>query len=253
MFAILFSAAVAAAAPVATETAEAHFARCAILAKRDPAAAKADAESWRDKGGGIAARQCLGLAFASAENWASAASTFEQAARDAELAQDDRAVALWVQAGNAALAGDEAVRARNAFDRGLRMKGMSDEMRGEIHLDRARAGVAANDLIGARGDLDAALKLVPRDPLAWLLSATLARRQKDMPTAFAAIREAARLAPDAAEVAYEGGNVAALSGNMDDARAAWARAVRLSPASNAGQAAAMALEQSKADAPPAAP
>src|SRR3546814_16537719 len=50
---------------------------------------------------------------------------------------------------------------------------------GEAHLDRARALVAAGALAAAREDIDAALADAADDPLAWLLSATLARRMHE--------------------------------------------------------------------------
>jgi len=132
--------------------------------------------------------------------------------------------------------------ARGYFDRALALPVLSDAMRGEAHLDRARAQVAVGDVVAARTDLDAALKLVPRDPLGWLLSATLARRQADLPRATKDIAEAAMLAPNEAPIAYEEGNIAALAGATDRARMAWQRAVTIAPESDAGQAAALALK-----------
>jgi tetratricopeptide (TPR) repeat protein len=190
----------------------------------------------------MAARQCLGIAQATLEQWPAAILTFETAAKEAQIVQDPMAVVLWMQAGNAALAGDEPARARTAFDRALALPGLSDEMKGEVHLDRARAGVAVNDLAGAKDDLTEAVRLVPRDALGWLLRANLARKMKDMPLAFSAIRQAASLSPNDPSIAYEAGNIAAASGNMDDAKAAWTRAAQLAPDSNAGQAAALALK-----------
>lgn len=227
-----------------------HAATCEALLKENPVKAEAEAIAWRTAGGGRLARQCLALALVAQEKWAPAADAFEQAGRDAELAHDPVAALLWLQAGNAALAGDEATRAIKAFDRALGLPGMSDEMKGEIHLDRARAGVAAGDPAGARTDLVAATTLVPRDPLGWLLTANLARKQKELPAALAAIREAAKLAPRDAAVAYEGGNIAAAGGQMDDAKAAWTRAAQLDPQSDAGQAAALALRGGDSPAKP---
>lgn len=224
-------------APVSTSVA------CTALVKSDPAAAEATAAKWRAAGGGIPARACLGMAQFAQDKAALAATTFEQAARDAQIADNREATILWMQAGNAALAADEPSRARVSFDRVLEMTGLSDEMRGEVFLDRARANAGANDLAAARVDLEQATKLVPRDPLGWLLSANLARKRNDMPAAFAAIREAARLAPGDASVAYEAGNIAAATGQMDDARAAWTRAAKADPESDAGQAAALALKE----------
>lgn len=259
---VLFAAAAAAAAtpvpapaamPAATATAAQpappsqaeHSERgrkCAALADRNPTAAIDEARAWGIAGGGMAARQCLGIAQSTLEQWPAAIATFENAAKDAQIAADPMAVVLWMQAGNAALAGNEPARARTAFDRALALPGLSDEMKGEVHLDRARAGVEVNDLPGAKVDLDAAVKLVPRDALGWLLRANLARRMKDMPLAFSSIRQAASLSPDDPSISYEAGNIAAASGNIDDAKAAWTRAAQMAPNSSAGQAAALALK-----------
>jgi tetratricopeptide (TPR) repeat protein len=252
MLSLLIAAAVAAAPPAAPPNQEAHSVRgrkCAALADSNPTAAIDEAQAWAAAGGGMAARQCLGIAQSTLEQWPAAAATFEGAAKDAQIATDPMAVVLWMQAGNAALAGDDPARARAAFDRALALPGLSDEMKGEVHLDRARAGVAVNDLPGAKGDLAEATRLVPRDALGWLLSANLARRMKDLPLAFSAIRQAAALSPDDPSIAYEAGNIAAASGNMADAKAAWTRAATAAPDSNAGKAATLALKGGEAASP----
>ncbi|MDB5684163.1 MAG: hypothetical protein JWM75_1861 [Sphingomonas bacterium] len=242
MIPILLFALVQAAPPVAVKSPLANrFDDCAALAKTDPAKAAAQAEAWRLAGGGLHARECLGIAFAAQERWAPAELAFEQAAKEAEIQRDGRAAALWVQAGNAALAGDDPSKARQAFDRALALPVMSDPMRGETYLDRGRAAVELNDMAGARKDIDAALKLVAADPLAWLLSATLARRQKDADRAAADIAHAIRLAPDEPGVIFESGNIAALRGDHEAARAAWARAAEKDPEGPAGKAAMAAL------------
>jgi tetratricopeptide (TPR) repeat protein len=230
------------AAAVAASPEEARFAACAKLAASDPVKAASEAEAWRVANGGLLARQCLGLAYAAQGRWAPAAIAFEQAARDAEIRRDGRAAILWVQAGNASLAGDDPGKAKMSFDRALALPVMSDAMRGEAHVDRARAGVASGDLTAARVDLDKAIGLVPADPMVWLLSANLALRMKDLPKAKTHITEAVRLAPGEAAVAYEAGNVAAASGDQAAALVAWKRAAAADPESPAGQAAALALE-----------
>lgn len=222
---------------------------CAALKQDDPVKAIAEAEASRDRGGGIAAWQCLGLAYVTAERWAPAAAAFEQAAKTAELQNDARAANLWVQSGNAALAGDDAVKAKAAFDRALALPIRSEPLKGEALMDRARASVAANDPAAARADLDAALKLVPGDPMGWLLSATLARRQQQLDRASADIREALRLAPDASAIAYEQGNIAFDQGDRDLARGAWQRAIDLDKRGDqAGQAARMAIAKLETEA-----
>jgi tetratricopeptide (TPR) repeat protein len=235
-----------AATPAATpapapSTEQLRFERCAALAETSPAAAIDEAGTWRLRGGGALARQCEGLAFVTQKRWEPAVIAFEAAARLADRAADGRAATLWVQAGNAALAGGNAEKARAMLDSAIARATLSGEALGEAHLDRARARAALGDLKGARGDLDQTAKLVPADPLGWLLSATLARKMNDLPRARADIAEAARRAPDDPSVALEAGNIAVLSGNDAAARIAWAAAVKLQPDGPVGKAAADSL------------
>lgn len=215
------------------------FQACLDTAIDSPDAGIAAANDWRLKGGGFYARHCLGFAYARAERWAPAMVAFQQAAEEAERAGAmPQSAQLWAQAGNAALAGGEAAKARDHFDAAL-ARGLPDGLvKGEVHLDRARALVALDDLAGARDSIDAALDQAPRDPLGWLLSATLARRTGEMALAQAHIARAVQLSPDDAAVALEEGNIAILTDHEDIARAAWQRAVRLAPASAEGRAAA---------------
>lgn len=197
------------------------------------------AQQWRIEGGSFYARNCMGFAYARAERWAPAIVAFEQGAdeaeRNGEMVQSGR---LWAQAGNAALAAGDAAKARDDFDAAL-ARGLPDGVeKGEVHLDRARALVALNDAQAARESLDIALEQVPQDPLAWLLSATLARRSGEMKLAQAQIARAVQLSPDDASVALEEGNIAILTDHEDVARSAWQRAVKLAADAPAGKAAA---------------
>lgn len=222
---------------------EARFETCAMLVASDPEKAVDQANAWRIAGGGVPARQCLAMAYAQQGRWTPAAVAFEQAARDSEMAQDGRAARLWVQAGNARLAAGEAQAARSAFGTALASGTLEGPLKGEAHLDRARACVALGDLAAARTDLDAALALVPEDPLAWLLSATLARRTNDLERAQKDIAEATKRSPDDASVALEAGNIAIRVGSPDAARVAWQGAIANQPGSDAAKAAADALKQ----------
>lgn len=234
--------AVAAAAP-ASPPVQTQFAECVALVDKDPAKAIDFATGWRLKGGDLDARQCLGLAFAAQQRWAAAAVTFEQAAQEAEKQHEPRSGQLWTQSGNASLAGGDFAKARQAFDAALAGGQLKGPDEGEAHLDRARTCVAMKDSKAARADLDAAIKLVPEDALAWLLSATLARRDGDLARAATDIGEAAKRSPDDASVALEAGNIAALSGADAAARTAWEAAVKASPESPVGKAAAASLKQ----------
>lgn len=220
------------------------FQACLDQAIDAPDQAIAFAQKWRLEGGSFYARHCMGFAYARAERWAPAIVAFEQAAEEAErngdMAQSAR---LWAQAGNAALAGGDPAKARTSFDAAL-ARGLPDGIeKGEVHLDRARALVALNDMQGARESLDVATVQAAQDPLAWLLSATLARRTGELKLAQAHIARAVQLSPDDASVALEEGNVAILTNHEDVARAAWDRAVKIAPASPAGKAAADSLSR----------
>lgn len=248
---ILALAAVAAQSEPA-DTSTARFRACTALIKQSPDKAIATADAWRLKGGGLEARQCLGLAYVAAERWAPAAAAFEQAAREAETRKQASSADFWVQSGNAWLAGGQAAKAIKAFDAALATSSLQAELRGETHFDRARAGVALGDLTGARADLDKGLALVPGDPLGWYLSAALARRQGDLPRARADIAKAVERAPNEARILLEAGNIAGLSGDLAAARSFYARAAQTDPAGEAGRAAAAALAANAAEPTPAA-
>lgn len=242
MIALLLLVAAPAAAP-APSVEQQRFEACAALAETDPARAIEQAGTWRLSGGGAAARHCEALAFVAQKRWLPAATAFEAAARDADNKADGRAGNLWVQAGNAALAAGDPVRARTAFDAALVRGQAAGADLGEIYLDRSRARFGAGDKKGAREDIDTALKLVPADPLAWLLSATLARQSGDLERAATDIAEAQTRSPDDSQVALEAGNIAILSGAEGAARIAWQAAVKNAPDSPAGKAAADALSR----------
>jgi tetratricopeptide (TPR) repeat protein len=232
--------------------AEARHRACIDLAAQDPAGAHAEAVQWRASGGGVLAQQCDGVAYAAEERWRLAADAFEAAARAAELAKDARAAQLWAQAGNARLADGEPDRARLALTAALAAGSLAGLSRGEAQLDLARAAVALGDLPAARTALDQAVVDAADDPLAWLLSATLARRQGDLSRARLDIAQALARSADDASVQLEAGNIAAAAGNEAGARSAWAEAARLAPDAPAGRSAAAALAQFGAGATPAA-
>jgi len=230
------------------------FQQCLDLAIEDPAAGVRFAQAWSVDGGSFPAGQCRGFAEARAEHWDVAAGAFEAAANEAQKAGSPvDSARLFAQAGNAALAGGEGEKARGYFDAALG-HGLPDGLeKGEIYLDRARTLVAMGDMKGARTDIDLALKQAPDDPLGWLLSATLARRQQDLARARADIAEAKKRAPDDASIALEDGNIAILSDDEAGAKAAWQRVVTLSPQSDQAKAARESLAQLEGETPAAAP
>jgi tetratricopeptide (TPR) repeat protein len=222
--------------------AEARFVTCSAMVRVDAQRAVDAANAWRMEGGGLHARQCLGLAYVAQQRWAEAAAVYEEAARDADIVQDDRRADLWVQAGNAWLAGAEPTRAILALDSALATTDLTDELRGEVHIDRARAMAALDNPAGARTDLDRALALVPADPFGWYLSAALARRQGDLVRARADIARAMELAPDNPDIALLGGTIAGLAGDMTEAERLYRRVAEGAPDTAAGRSARESLE-----------
>ena len=229
------------AAPEMPPEVAARYQTCTGLIRSNPERAIEMASAWRVEGGGGYARQCLGLAYVALERWEPAATTYEQAARDAESANDPRRADFWVQAGNAWLAGGEPTRAVLAFDAALAPPNLTDALRGEVHLDRARAMVALDNLPTARTDIDRALQLVASDPFAWYLSAALARRQQDLARAQTDIQRALGLAPDSPDITLLAGTIAGQLGNMEQAEQLYRRVAEGAPNTEAGRAAQASL------------
>ncbi|HEX8579245.1 MAG TPA: hypothetical protein VF655_06580 [Allosphingosinicella sp.] len=238
---ILFALAAVAAQSGPTDDTEARYRACTALVRTAPDKAIASADAWRLQGGGLDARQCLGLAYAAALRWAPAATAFEQAAREAETKKDGRSADFWTQSGNAWLAGGEHAKAIAAFDAALATSALQGELRGEVHVDRARAAAGMGNMAAARADLDKAVSLVPVDPMAWYLSAAVARREGNLQRASTEIAKALELAPREASILLEAGNITGMLGDLPAAKALYARAAQSDPESPAGRAAAAAL------------
>lgn len=233
----------AAPAPAARPPAEGEtrLRQCAALVRSNPAEALDSANQWLAAQGGLPARQCLGLAYVALQRWAPAATVYEAAAREAAAAADPARADFWVQAGNAWLAAGEAAKALAAFDAALATPALSDQLRGEVHLDRARAQAAAGQTAPARQDIDRALQLVPADPFAWYLSAALARRENNLARAGTDIARAVELAPADPDIGLLAGTIAGLSGHMDEAERRYRAVVAAAPDSDAGREAAASL------------
>ena len=235
-----------------------RFDRCHDLATEDPVSGMVEAQRWLIEGGGYVARQCLGFAQSKGGLYDAATESFVRAAGDAEVARDWRAANLWAQAGNAALAAGDAERARRHIDAALVQGRLTGVQLGLAHLDRARAALLLELWTDARTDLDLAAQHAAQDPLVWLLSATLARRQNDLARAQADITVAAQLGPRDAAIALEAGNIAAAGDRLEAAQRSWESAVALggnTPAATTARArlAELAAFTAEAAAPPISP
>jgi tetratricopeptide (TPR) repeat protein len=233
-FLLSLQAATAAAPPPGQEPP--RYAECMDLATGDPSQGAAARRSGRSRAAGCS----RGNASASLMPTRSAGRRRRRRSRKPrarrESAHDVRSANYWAQAGNAWLAAGEPVKARAALDAALASGTLTGLALGEARLDRARVLVAAGDMEGARGDLDRALADAKADPLAWLLSATLARRQGDLPRARRPTSpRRCGVAADDPQVQLEAGNIAALAATRRVRARPGDRVLELAPGSPLGR------------------
>lgn len=224
-----------------------RYTLCLAAGDKDPAAGIAAARAWLAEAGKAstpdtahgAAAQCLGQLLLQQGDSAGAEAAFAESAGQVPAADPAAAAALQGMAGNAALAGGRAEAALGWYDKALAPlpaaapSAEDNAVRGAVQIGRARALVALGRLPEASGALQEAHRLAPNDPEGWLLSATLARRGKDLERAQRDIEVAASLAahgdPLAAQIGLEAGVIAMLEGREDAARKSWGSVVALAP------------------------
>ena len=152
---------------------------------------------------------------------------------------------LGAMAGNAALAQGAFEQALTTLDLARNEASGAGDIRltGEIAIDRARALVALKRNDDAAKALVEARTTAADNALAWLLSATLSRREGKLAEAQAQIAAAAELAPRDPEIGLEAGVIAMLAGNEAAARRSWQSAIDTAPQSQAATTARGYLAQ----------
>jgi len=243
LLSLLALAALQTPAPPAAQSANDRLRACIALVRTAPQQAASEAQAWLEEQGAVRpmARRCLGLAYAALEQWAAAATVYEQAAQEAETTSDPGRAGFRAQAGNAWLAAGEAQRALQALDAALTTPGLDQAQRGQALLDRARAQVALGHPDRARADLDSTLQLIPGESFAWYLSAALARRTNDLVRAASDVARARQLSPNDPDILLLAGTILGQAGNMNEAYTLYRRVVELAPDSEAGRQAAASL------------
>jgi tetratricopeptide (TPR) repeat protein len=229
---------------------------CLDKARTDPTSAISEASQWLSEATGARdsyPQQCLGMAYTALLRWRAAEQAF-LAARDVLPADAHfRRAQLGAMAGNAALAenrGAAALVALNAAARDAEAAG-DDALQAVMQVDRARALVLQGDEAEAGAALEKARTLDPQSPYAFLLSATLARRQGKLAEAQGFIETAAALAPDYPEIGLEAGVIAMLDGREDAAKASWQSVLEVEPDGEAATTARGYLAQLDGPAAPA--
>ncbi|WP_374407549.1 hypothetical protein [Pelagerythrobacter sp.] len=235
---------------VEVETETSRLARCLARSRTDPGGSVEEAEAWLaestiDAAGRGDAGQCLGVAQTQLGQRTDAAETF-LAARDATPADDARARALrGALAGGALLAEGDTQGALALLDQAQADADTAADatIQGQIAIDRAIALAALGRAPEAATALDTARATLPDNAQAWLLSATLARRDGDLAQAQERIQRAAMLAPRDPAVGLEAGVIAVLAGRDAAARQSWQSVIQAAPESGEAATAQQYLDQ----------
>lgn len=202
----------------------------------------ASAKTMKDRAG---AKQCHALALTRIEGFGEGAVLFLSAREDTPANEPGERARLAALGGNAYLAGGDAEAALGAFElaQGDAAIGADTKLRGAIAVDRARALVALGRLDEAASALAEARTAAPANHQAWLLSATLSRRQGKLGEAQQQIQKAAELFPVDPEIGLEAGVIAVLSGRDEAARKSWESVIKAAPGSEAAKTAQGYLDQ----------
>ena len=214
--------------PTIAPAQNANYRNCVGWVAADPSRALQDAESWRDAGGGLAARHCRALALAALDDFGNAALEAESVA--AAMPPSDARVNLLVQAGEFRMASGDPYGAKTQFDTALRESPDSPDA-----LDgRARAVAATGDMQGAIADLNRVLVQRPGDVEALSLRAAALRQTGDLAGALADAETAVSTDPNSAVAYFERGAARAMSGDTGGAQIDWQRAASLDPGGPTG-------------------
>ena len=230
------------AASAAVSLEQARLDVCLQRARRDPTTAMSEANAWLGEANGAEAsypQQCLGYVYTLLLRWEAAERAF-LAAREGELDTNVlRRAQLAAMAGNAALADGRADAALLALALAADDAAATGDavLQSLVETDRARALVMQGDQGAAEPRLANARTLDPQNALAWLLSATLARRLGKLGEAQGFIETAIALAPGDPETGLEAGVISMLAGREEAASSSWRAVIATDPN---GEAAATA-------------
>jgi tetratricopeptide (TPR) repeat protein len=222
------------------------YARCLERASRAPLAALAEAEAWRGRGGGDAARHCAALAILHGGDPRLAAEELESLARALRLRPASLRAQVLAQAAQAWSAAGDMPRAQAAISTAISL--VPEDV--ELRIDRAQIRAETGALREAIEDLDQVLARAPRRADALAMRAAAHRRRGAVELAAADVAAALAVEPNLPDAWLERGILARLSGRADDARASWIRVLAADPDGPVGDAARLQIEALELGAPP---
>lgn len=233
--------------PAAPQSAQLQ--NCLHLAMTNPSDAIDEAEGWlaaaktpSDRAG---AKQCKAMALTRIDGWDEAAALFLAARDETPASEPGERARLGALAGNAFLVTGNPAAGLGALDHAHAEAQTANDrkLNGVIQIDRARALVALGRTAEASAALDQARTDVADNYQAWLLSATLSRREGKLAQAQAQIERAATLMPVDPEIGLEAGVIAVLAGHDEAARKSWQSVIVAAPKSDFAKTAQSYLDQ----------
>lgn len=203
------------------------YSRCMSLADTRPAEAQRMAMQARMSGGGYAAEHCEAAALLNLKQYEEAAKRFHDVA-EGTTAEDVRLRAeAYDQAAEAWLLAQKPQNARAELDAGLKLTPKDTR----LLMDRAQAEGLAHDFWAAIDDLNAALEIEPNRAEALVLRAAAYRQLDATDLAADDIARAIALQPEFPDAYLERGTLRAIKSDYEGARADWNRVKELAPGS----------------------
>jgi len=220
---------------------------CLQLTRKQPDKAIELAGKWVNLGGGEAARHCQALALVALKEYGEGATRMEELAQQSKQDANVRANML-AQAGQAWMMQNDLTRAYAAQSAALQLVEQGSRQQVEILMDRASTLADAGKFDEVLDDLDAALKIDPKNAQAWAFRASAYRSQGDIDGALADAERAVAAGPDNVSALLERGNLYRMQKRLDDARKDWLRILEVDPESAAADAARTNIERMDVDA-----
>jgi tetratricopeptide (TPR) repeat protein len=214
------------------------YTRCLERSAQAPLAAFNEAEAWRARGGGEAARHCAALAILNGGDPRLAAEELQSLADAMRLRPAPMRAQVLGQAARAWMMADDMPRAVAAASVAIGLSPGDLELR----IDRAEFRAAAGDPRGALEDLEQVLARAPGRADALTMRAAAQRRMGALDLAARDVHRALELAPELPEAWLERGILERMAGRPDAARAAWIRVLAADPDGPSGDAARAQIE-----------
>ena len=227
---------------IAGPTSAGTYDDCVALARTDPARAEIEAHRWLQAGGGTPAQHCRALTLLAQGAEHRAAELMVEIAADDRTLPDEVRAELLIEAGEIYLGLGELDLGHGVASRALLL---ARSPRAALTLS-ARLKAAEGDWPGAANDLDGALAWGEPDAGLLVLRASARLHLGEPAAARDDLLRAAEIAPELASVWLERGELEALSGDRDAARAAWLRAIELDRDGVVGAAARLKLQTMEA-------